>query len=57
VTEDDIIRVAREMYESSTPAVGVLGDLSNVPQLKDIETALVENKGQLQNKTRFFSFR
>lgn len=52
VTGDDVQRVAKDMLKSR-PALAVLGDLSKIPSLKDIDQALLPtNKGTLPRRGR-----
>lgn len=52
VTAEDVQRVAARMLKSR-PALAVLGDLSKIPSLKDIDYALMPvNKGTLPRSSR-----
>ena len=54
VTAEDVQRVAAEMLKSR-PALAVLGDLSKIPSLKDIDHALMPaNKGTLPRSRLLF---
>ncbi|KAK8749038.1 hypothetical protein OTU49_015653 [Cherax quadricarinatus] len=56
VNTDDIMRVAGQMLRSK-PAVAALGTLSRLPNLTDIEGALLHRNGQLPSKRKFTLFR
>lgn len=72
VTPEDICRVAQRMYEQSLPSISALGtfcynllfyeflyiqgDLSNVPDIREIEKALISNKGELRKRNGLFYF-
>lgn len=54
VTADDVQRVAENMLKS-LPSLAVLGDLSKIPSLKDIDQALLPaNKGTLPRSRLLF---
>lgn len=57
VSIEDVQQVAQQMYEQSPLALAALGDLSSVPDVKEVEHALVSTKGVLAKKSRLFSFR
>ncbi|XP_047499626.1 mitochondrial-processing peptidase subunit alpha-like [Penaeus chinensis] len=56
VTADDIVRTAGQMLRGK-PAVSALGTLDRLPNISDIESALLQKDGQLPSRRRFTIFR
>ena len=57
VSIEDVQRVAQKMHEQSPLALAALGDLTSVPRVKEVEDALISNKGVLMKRNKLFSFR
>ena len=55
VDSEDLVRVGRRMMESN-PSLAALGDLTHVPDRREVEEALFTSGGVLKKKRRLFSF-
>lgn len=55
VGSEDLVRVGRRMMESN-PSLAALGDLTHVPERREVEEALFTSGGVLKKKRRLFSF-
>lgn len=56
MTADDIVRTAGQMLRGK-PSVSALGTLDRLPNISDIESALLQKDGQLPSRRRFTIFR
>ena len=56
VTAKDMERVGRRLMQTN-PSLAAMGDLTHVPERKDVEEALFNNQGSLSSRRRLFSFR
>jgi len=55
VDSEDLVRVGRRTMESN-PSLAALGDLTHVPERREVEEALFTSGGVLKKKRRLFSF-
>lgn len=56
ITSEDIQRVAKR-FLASPPALAARGDIKGLPDLKDIQTGLVNLDGRLPTSSRLSIFR
>ena len=55
VGSEDLVRVGKRLMQSN-PSLAALGDLTHVPERREVENALFSSGGVLTKKRRLFSF-
>ena len=55
VGSEDLVRVGKRLMQSN-PSLAALGDLTRVPERREVENALFSSGGVLTKKRRLFSF-